>query len=87
MLQLLTVIPPIPRSTMASSGVAFWVMIGLLAVLALVATILWVVGNRRIAQGQPQVKEAPDRYEALLEPQYYEQPHIHSQQEEMLLRR
>jgi uncharacterized membrane protein len=50
-------IPPMHRSMMTSGDAAFWVMIGLLAVLILVATFLWVVGSRRIAQRQSQVKE------------------------------
>jgi hypothetical protein len=65
MLRMLTVIPPIQRSMMAGSDVAFWVMIGLLVVLALVATALWIVGNRRIAQKSPQIKDDGYRYETL----------------------
>lgn len=82
MLRLLTAIPPIPRSMMASSDVVFWVMIGLLAVLALVAIVLWVVGNRRIAEGQAQVKKAGHQYEAPLRLQSDEQLQVHPRREE-----
>ncbi|HKV59394.1 MAG TPA: hypothetical protein VJO32_13970 [Ktedonobacteraceae bacterium] len=75
------------HSMMTTGDAVFWVMIGLLAVLLLVAAILRVVGNRRIAQRQSQVQEAGHQYEASLQPQIDEQPQTHSQQEEVLLRR
>jgi len=82
MMDMMTAIPPMHQSMMTSGDVAFWVLIGLLAVLLLVATVLWAVGNRRITQRQPQVKEAGHEYEAVLWPQNYESPQIHSRQEE-----
>jgi flagellar biosynthesis/type III secretory pathway M-ring protein FliF/YscJ len=87
MLDIMTAIPPIHPTTATSSDVMFWAMIGLLVVLFLVATILWIVGSRRIAQRQSQVKEAGWQYEAAPQPQGDEQPQDHSRQEEILLRR
>jgi hypothetical protein len=86
MMQAMMPIPPI-HATATSSDVLFWGMIGLLVALFLLATILWIVGSRRIAQRQSQVKEAVRQYEASPQPQYDEPPQVHSPQEEMLLRR
>jgi hypothetical protein len=77
MMHMMTAIPPIP-TTMTSSDVLFWGMIGLLVALFLLATTLWVIGSRRIAQRQ---------YEASPRFQYDEQPVVHYPQEETLLRR
>jgi hypothetical protein len=57
MMHLMMAIPPIPTN-MTSSDVMFWGMIGLLVVLFLLATTLWVIGSRRIAQGQSQMIKA-----------------------------
>jgi hypothetical protein len=62
MMHMLTAIPPIPTSV-ASSDVMFWVMIGLLIALFLVDTTLWVIGSRRIAQEESQLKKARQQYE------------------------
>ena len=86
MMRMMMAIPPIPRS-MPSSEVQFWGMIGLLVALFLLATILWVIGSRRIAQEQSQMKEAKGQYEASPLFQYDEQPQVHHPQEETLLRR
>lgn len=86
MMQAMMPIPPI-HATATSSDVLFWGMIGLLVALFLLATILWIVGSRRIAQKQSQVKEAVRQYEASPQPQYDEPPQAYSQQEEILLRR
>ena len=89
MLHMLTMVPPVQRSMMSGGDVAFWVMIGLLVVLALVATVLWIVGNRRIAQRQPQVKDVGHAYETL-PPLHYgagEQSPVRSRYEEEVLPR
>ena len=86
MMQAMMPIPPI-HATAMSSDVLFWGMIGLLVALFLLATILWIVGSRHIAQRQSQVKETVRLYEASLQPQYDEPPQVHSPQEEILLRR
>ena len=78
MMHLMMPIPLIP-TTMTSSDVLFWGMIGLLVALFFLATTLWVVGSRRIAQKQFQMKE--------VERQYDKQPQVHYPQEETLLRR
>ena len=82
MMDMMTAIPPMQRSMMTTGDAAFWVIIGLLVVLLLVATVLWIVGNRRITQRPSQVKEAGHEYEAVRWPQNYESPQIHSRQEE-----
>jgi len=89
MMDLMFGIPPIPlhTATTTSYDVVFWVMIGLLVALFLLATTLWVVGSRRLAQRQSQMKEAGQKYEASPKPQYDEQPQVHSPEEEILLRR
>ena len=86
MMQALMPIPPV-HATAISSAVLFWGMIGLLVALFLLATILWIVGSRRIAQKQSQVKEGGRLYEASLQPQSDEPPQVHAPQEEVLLRR
>jgi hypothetical protein len=63
MMHMMMATPPIPTS-MTSSDVMFWGMIGLLVALFLLATTLWVIGSRRIAQGQSQMKKARRQYEA-----------------------
>jgi hypothetical protein len=87
MMDIMIGIPPIHPATATSSDVMFWAMIGLLVVLFLVATILWVVGSRRIAQRQSRMKEAGQQYEASPQPQGDGQPEVHSWREETLLRR
>ena len=87
MMDILMGIPPIHPAAATSSDVMFWALIGLLVVLFVVATIFWVVGSRRIAQRQSQVKEAGRQYAASPKPYGDEQPQVHSRQEEMLLRR
>jgi hypothetical protein len=77
MMHMMMAIPPIP-TTLTSSAVMFWGMIGLLVALFLLATTLWVIGSRRIAQRQ---------YEASPRLQYDEQPRVHYPREETLLRR
>jgi hypothetical protein len=86
MMHMMMAIPPIPTS-MTSSDVMFWGMIGLLVALFLLATTLWIIGSRRIAQRQSQMKEAEGQYEASPLLQYDEQPQVHYPQEETLLRR
>jgi hypothetical protein len=86
MMHMMTAIPPIPTS-MTSSDVVFWGIIGLLIALFLLATTLWVIGSQRIAQGQSQMKEAAGQYEASPLFQYDKQPRVHYPQEETLLRR
>ena len=86
MMQALMPIPPI-HATATSSDVLFWGMIGLLVALFLLATILWIVGSRRIAQKRSQVKEGVRLYEASLQPQSDEPVQVHSPQDEVLLRR
>jgi hypothetical protein len=63
MMRIMMPIPPMQAAT-SSSEVLFWGMIGLLVALFVLATILWIIGNRRIAQRQTQVKEAGGQYEA-----------------------
>ena len=90
MLHMLTMVPPIHRSMMSGSDAAFWVMIGLLVFLALVAIVLWIVGNGRYAQRSPQVKDDGQQYETL--PPTHEMggerlPVYPRHEEEMLMRR
>ena len=90
MMHMMTMVPPIQRSMMTTGDVAFWVMIGLLVVLALVATVLWIVGNRRIALQPPQVKDTRYEHETLppLHHGASEQSPVGSRdEEEVLLRR
>ena len=77
MMHMMTAIPSIPTS-MTSSDVLFWGMIGLQVALFLLATTLWIIGSRRIAQRQSLMKEVGR--------QYAEQPRVHYPQEETLLR-
>ncbi len=72
---------------MTFNVVMFWGMIVFVLALFLLATILWIVGSRRIAQKQAQLKEAERQYEASPLPQPGEQPLVHHPQEEVLLRR
>ena len=62
MMHMMMAIPPIPTS-MTSSDVMIWGLIGLLVALFLVATTLWVIGSRHIAQEQSQVKKLRRHYE------------------------
>ena len=87
MSDMMTAIPPMHQGIMTSGDAAYWVLIGLLAVLLLAATVLWIVGNQHIARRQSQVKEAGYQYETLLPPRNDEQPQRHSRQEEITLRR
>ncbi len=57
MMHTMMPIPPI-HTAMPFNFVLFWWMIGLMVALFLLATILWVIGSRRIAQRQSQIKEA-----------------------------
>ena len=84
MMQAMMPIPPI-HATAISSDVLFWGMIGLLVALFLLATILWIVGSRRIAQKQSQVKEAVRLYEASPRAQGGEQPQVHAPEKEKIL--
>jgi hypothetical protein len=84
MMQAMMPIPPI-HATAMSSAVLFWGMIGLLVALFLLATILWIVGSRRIAQKQSQVKEAVRQYEASPQAQGGEQPQVHAPEKEKIL--
>ncbi len=63
MMRIMMPIPPMQVAT-SSSEALFWGMIGLLVALFLLATILWIIGNQRIAQRQIQVKEAGGQNEA-----------------------
>jgi hypothetical protein len=63
MMHMLMAIPPIPTS-MTFNVVMFWGMIGLMAALFLLVTALWIIGSRRIAQEQSQMKKAERQYEA-----------------------
>lgn len=83
MLRVMMLIPPI-HATAMSSAVLFWGMIGLLVALFLLATILRVVGNRRLAR-QSQVKQAGWQYEAPPQPQYDEHLQVHTPEEEKVL--
>ncbi len=62
MMHMMMAIPPIPTS-MASSDVMIWGLIGLLVALFLLATTLWVIGSRHIVQEQSQVKKLRRQYE------------------------
>jgi len=86
MMQAMMPIPPFHASAL-SSDVLFWGMIGFLVALFLLATILWIVGSRRIGQRKPQVKELVQQYEAYPWPRYDEPPRVRSLQEEIMLRR
>jgi F0F1-type ATP synthase membrane subunit b/b' len=86
MMQTMIPIPPIPH-TMTSSVGLFWGLIVFVVAMFLLVTILWAVGNRRIAQKQSQIKEAERQYEASSEIQHEEQPQVPHRQEEVLLRR
>ncbi len=86
MMYMMTAFPQIP-SSMTSSDVMFWGMIGLLVALFVLATTLWIIGSRRIAQEQAQMKEAVGQHEVSPLFQYNEQPQVHHPQEETLLRR
>jgi len=78
-------IPPI-HATMTFNLVWFLGMIVFVLALFL-ATIIWVIATRRIAQKQAQMKEAERQYEESPLPQSSEQPVVHQPQEEVLLRR
>ncbi len=86
MMHTMMPIPPIP-TTMTFNVVLFWWMIGFVLALVLLATALWVVGSRRIAQRQSQMKETEQQYEAFPLLPYDEQPQVDHLQEETLLRR
>ena len=78
-------IPPIPTTVTFDLG---WFLGMIVFVLALfLATIIWVIATRRIAQKQAQMKEAERQYEESPLPQSSEQPVVHQPQEEVLLRR
>ena len=92
MMHMMTMVPPIQRNMMTTGDAAFWVMIGLLVVLAVVVTVFWIVGSRRIAQqsSEPQVRDAGHEYETLPPVHFVgkEQSPVPSRhEEEVLLRR
>ena len=89
MMHMMTMVPPIQRSMMTTGDAAFWVLIGLLVVLAVVVTVFWIVGSRRIAQRspEPQVKDLGHEYEALHPVGDRQSPVQPPHEEEMLLRR
>ena len=86
MMHTMMPIPPI-HTTMPFNFGLFWWMIGLMVALFLLATILWVIGSRRIAQRQSQIKEAERQNEASPTFPYDEQPQVHHPKEEVSLRR
>ena len=86
MMHTMRPIPPIP-TIMTSIVVPFWWMIGLIVALFLLATILWVIGSRRIAQRQSQIKEAERQNEVAPPFPFDEQPQVHHPKEEVSLRR
>ena len=86
MLDIMVGLPPIiHRATAVSNDGAFWMAIGILAVLVVVAIVFWIMGNRRIVQRQAQVKEAERHYETFPQPTNEKQPQIHAQEEEKVL--
>jgi hypothetical protein len=85
MMNIMMPIPPIHVA--AISPALFWGMIGLMVILVVFFTALWIVGNQRIAQQQAQTKETERQYELLQQPQYEEPFHVHSSEEEILLRK
>jgi hypothetical protein len=86
MMHMMMPIPPI-HTTMPFNFVLFWWMIGLMVALFLLATILWVIGSRRIAQRKSQIKEAEWQKEAFPPFPYDEQPQVQHPEEEVSLRR
>lgn len=60
MLQAFILMMPIPpiNANAASSAMAAWVIIGLSLALVLVATALWIAGDRHITQEASQVEAA-----------------------------
>ncbi len=89
LLDVMTAIPPITHgTTMTSSDViTFWVMIGIVVALALVATVLGVVSYWRNVQRQSQMKVTERPYEASPQPQGGEQPPVQAPEEEKVLLR
>jgi NADH:ubiquinone oxidoreductase subunit 3 (subunit A) len=89
LLDVMIGVPPITQgTTMTSSDViTFWVMLGVVVVLALVATILGVVSYRRNVQRQSQMKETERPYEASPQPQGGEQSPVQAPEEEKVLLR
>jgi hypothetical protein len=87
MMDLMMGLPPIHPAAATSSDVVFWMLIGFLVVVFLAVTALWIVGSRRIAQRQSEVKEAEWRYEAFPQPEGKEQTPVHSAGDELLLKR
>ena len=86
MMHTMMPIPPI-HTAMPFNFVLFWWMIGLMVALFLLATILWVIGSRRIAQRQSQIKEAELQNEVAPPFPFDEQPQVHHPKEEVSLRR
>lgn len=90
MLHLMFGLPPFIQGTpMASSDVVtFWVIVGIVIAVVLVATILLVVTGYRRVPRQSQTIEAERRYEATPQPLAAEQPQVNApEKEEILLRR
>ena len=89
MLHLMFGLPPFTRGTpMASSDVVtFWVIVGIVIAVVLVATIFLVVTGYRSVPRQSQTIEAERRYEAIPQPQAGEQPQVQAPEEEKILLR
>ena len=89
MLFMMMPIPPIPHGTpmTSSDGVTFWVTIGVVVALVLVATIILGVAGYRSVQRQAQMKKTERHYEASPQPQGGEQPQVHAPEEEKILPR
>jgi NADH:ubiquinone oxidoreductase subunit 3 (subunit A) len=89
LLDLMTAIPPITHGTTMTSleaVITFWVIIGVVVALAVVAMIVGVVSYRRV-QRQSQMKVTERSYEASLQPQGGEQPPVQAPEEEKVLLR
>ena len=76
-------------TTMTSSSdvITFWVIVGIVAALVLVAMIVGVVSYRLNIQWQSQMKETEWSYEAFPQPQGEEQPPVQAPEEEKVLLR
>jgi NADH:ubiquinone oxidoreductase subunit 3 (subunit A) len=90
LLDLMTAIPPITHGTTMTSleaVITFWVIIGVVVALAVVAMIVGVVSYRRDVQRQTQMKATERPYEASPQPQGGEQPPVQAPEEEKVLLR
>lgn len=70
----------------ASNIVIFWVIVGVIFAVTLVATLFLAIAAQRSAQ-QAQMKEAERPSAASLQPQGGEQPPAHAPEEEKILLR